>query len=226
MNKRWVIIAVVVLICIGLLVWLFIASSKSLPGEQIAYNCDNAVDFSKVDLSGVGDKCRAHVPDGTKVNYTTDPPTFGPHYPDWITKGFYDTPRAEGNLVHSMEHGYVILWYDCSKKISTLQFGISNVYAQGVAMTGGSEGSPSASLASMPKSFSDGSCNKLKSEIKDAIKSDGDHKLIAVPRIGMDYPLVLTAWDRIETLNSVDQTKIKDFINAFRDAGPEQTVEP
>lgn len=229
MNKKWIIVGVIVVIFIVFLAWLFVESSKPLPGQTFAYNCDKAVDFSKFDLKGVGDKCRMHVPDGTKVNYSTNPPVFGPHYPDWTTKGFYDTPRADGNLVHSMEHGYVIFWYDCEKKISfglSNQFFVSTVFAQGMNMTTGSEGTPSASLQSLPKSFSDGSCNNLKEGIKQAIKASGDHKLVAVPRAGMDDPLVLTAWNRMEKLNSVDQGKIKEFINAFRDQGPEQTVEP
>ena len=226
MNKKWVIFAGLILLFIALLIWLLITSSKPLPGEKIAANCDNSIDFSKLDNTNITDKCRVHVPDGTVVNYSTNPPVFGPHYPDWISKGFYDEPRFDGNLIHSQEHGYVIIWYDCEQKVTgnRLQF-TGTVYAQGIGMTQGSEGSPSAKLSDMPKSFSDGSCDNLKKQLKD-IYQKNSHKLIVMPRAGMDHPIILTAWGRMEKLNSLDQGKIKEFIDAYRDFGPEATNEP
>lgn len=57
-----------------------------------------------------------HRPEGSKLPYTDSPPADGPHYPTWaeITRKFYtakDRP-ALGYLVHNLEHGYNILWYD------------------------------------------------------------------------------------------------------------------
>lgn len=57
-----------------------------------------------------------HVPDGTTVEYTSAPPAFGEHYaaPAVMSRKFYtaeDRPRLE-TLVHNLEHGYNILWYD------------------------------------------------------------------------------------------------------------------
>ena len=57
------------------------------------------------------DQGEAHVPDGTAVEYNTNPPTTGPHYADSQLAGIYDKPVPDGNLLHSMEHGAVILWY-------------------------------------------------------------------------------------------------------------------
>lgn len=54
---------------------------------------------------------RNHVPDGTKVDYSTNPPTSGDHYVNPQPGGIYDKAPADGNLVHSLEHGAVILWY-------------------------------------------------------------------------------------------------------------------
>jgi len=54
---------------------------------------------------------RNHVPDGTRVDYSTNPPTSGNHYANPQAAGIYDNPIPDGNLVHSMEHGAVILWY-------------------------------------------------------------------------------------------------------------------
>ena len=57
-----------------------------------------------------------HVSDGTAIDYEQAPPAYGPHYTATAPFGqtFY-TPgnRPEvGNLVHNLEHGYTILWYD------------------------------------------------------------------------------------------------------------------
>jgi len=53
--------------------------------------------------------------------YSTDPPTSGTHYPTWWQAGFYDETSQEatsvspaGYLVHNLEHGYIIFWYNCT----------------------------------------------------------------------------------------------------------------
>ena len=57
-----------------------------------------------------------HEPDGTVVDYDTVPPSSGPHWgaPAFPARAFYtarDRPEME-QLVHNLEHGYTILWYD------------------------------------------------------------------------------------------------------------------
>jgi hypothetical protein len=57
-----------------------------------------------------------HRPEGTDLPYTDSPPATGPHYPTWapIARKFYapqDRPDV-GYLVHNLEHGYNIMWYD------------------------------------------------------------------------------------------------------------------
>jgi len=60
-----------------------------------------------------------HVPTGTPVEYTTSPPAFGAHWneagvaPAPFDRKFYSDDRPElESLVHNLEHGYTILWYD------------------------------------------------------------------------------------------------------------------
>lgn len=208
MTKKIGLILVAVALFAAILAWLFIESTKPLPGIKILQDGRN------------------HIDGGTKTNYKSNPPTSGDHYTSWILKGVYTEPRADGNLVHSLEHGYIIMWYDCEVKLaaSSLQFA-ETVYAQQTTMAEGQQGTPSAMLKDMPKSFSDGSCNNLKNKLESLYKKFGMHKLIVMPRAGMDSPIILTAWGRMEKLKSVDEGKIKEFINAFRDAGPESTSE-
>lgn len=61
-----------------------------------------------------------HVNMGEPVDYTTAPPAFGPHWnvagvaPAPMTNKFYspgERPELEA-LVHNLEHGYNIVWYD------------------------------------------------------------------------------------------------------------------
>ncbi len=61
-----------------------------------------------------------HVPVGTKVEYNTSPPTSGMHYDQPLPAGFYTEVDLAGlvypeqHAVHSMEHGYVVIWYNCA----------------------------------------------------------------------------------------------------------------
>lgn len=43
------------------------------------------------------------------------PPTSGDHYAESAEPGFYEDPIDDGYLIHSLEHGYVIMWYDCDE---------------------------------------------------------------------------------------------------------------
>jgi hypothetical protein len=46
--------------------------------------------------------------------YNSEPPTSGPHYAQAVEAGIYDEAPPDEYLVHNMEHGHVILWYNCS----------------------------------------------------------------------------------------------------------------
>ena len=59
-----------------------------------------------------------HRPTGERIAYPTTPPAIGPHWANFLTpaevRTFYtaeDRPEVE-RLVHSLEHGWTILWYD------------------------------------------------------------------------------------------------------------------
>ena len=52
-----------------------------------------------------------HVAVGTPITYNTDPPTSGTHYPSPQPGGFYTAEIAPGYLVHSLEHGAVVIYY-------------------------------------------------------------------------------------------------------------------
>lgn len=43
----------------------------------------------------------------------SNPPTSGPHYPNWAQFGIYDEPIHPGLLLHTLEHSAVALLYNC-----------------------------------------------------------------------------------------------------------------
>jgi hypothetical protein len=53
-----------------------------------------------------------HVDRGRDVEYDTYPPTSGPHYDGTVAAGFYDETPAMGDVVHTLEHGAVVIYYD------------------------------------------------------------------------------------------------------------------
>jgi hypothetical protein len=66
--------------------------------------------------SGAGE----HLAEGERTRYDVSPPTHGPHAAGRTPAGIYDEPFSEdpttaNNLylaVHSLEHGYVIVWHN------------------------------------------------------------------------------------------------------------------
>lgn len=132
---------------------------------------------------------RAHIPVGTShtIAYNTDPPTSGPHYDPSADPGIYDEPIPDGYLIHSLEHGYVII---------------------------------SHNLEDLP----DDEASRIVRELAMIADSERMWKLIVVPRPGMDSRFALTAWQRIDTFNQLNERRIRRFIRAWRDRGPEHTA--
>lgn len=56
-----------------------------------------------------------HVSSGTDINYDRIPPTSGTHYTSTVQAGFYEQTQPLGSLVHSLEHGAVVVYYDPSQ---------------------------------------------------------------------------------------------------------------
>ncbi len=160
-------VGVVLLVVLG--AWVYNQASQPLPGQ--------AMPIQSRDHIAVGAQ---HPP------YNSNPPTSGWHYDTPLAAGIYDTPQVDENLVHSLEHGYIIVSYDCAK-------------LNGL------------------------SCDDLKTKLSDLANQQRIWKLIVVPRDNMDAPIALTAWGRIEKLNTYDENSIRAFVSAWRDKGPEQT---
>jgi len=54
-----------------------------------------------------------HVPVGTQIEWSNNPPTSGMHYPYWGAWNRQYTMLERGYYVHDLEHGGVVLLYRC-----------------------------------------------------------------------------------------------------------------
>ena len=57
---------------------------------------------------------RTHVPVCSVVDYLTNPPSSGNHYPIWAAYKTYTEPVPLGFVVHDLEHGAIVLTYNCA----------------------------------------------------------------------------------------------------------------
>ncbi len=105
-------------IIIGTAVWQLLRE-QAADGQDLAVIGAPAADAGCQDVrtktaEGEGE----HRPTGERVLYEDTPPAYGPHWANSLTpqeaRRFYtaeDRPEVE-RLVHSLEHGWTVLWYD------------------------------------------------------------------------------------------------------------------
>src|SRR3989337_1115879 len=189
---KWVFIGVViVLITLGGL-WFFKEASKPLPGTEVA------------------DQGRDHVSrsEWEKFKYNSNPPTSGPHDAVSTKSGVYTKPQGDGHLIHSLEHGYVIISHNCEIITRNSELGTQN------------SGTESAEMDETDKD-----CLGFVNELKERVEKDS-WKLILVPRPNLDTNFALTAWTRIDKFNTEDANmdRVETFIKMLRNNGPEKTT--
>jgi hypothetical protein len=56
---------------------------------------------------------QTHVQQGARIPYEEYPPTSGSHWPVWAKWGVYTEPIPEEVFVHNLEHGGIVLLYNC-----------------------------------------------------------------------------------------------------------------
>jgi hypothetical protein len=96
----WGVVALAVLALAAYLTWTAIR-----PAEGVAIPTAEAV----------------HIPEGEDPGeFNSNPPTSGSHYDIPLPGGFYEESDLEqfgpyplGYAMHSLEHGYIIFWYNC-----------------------------------------------------------------------------------------------------------------
>ena len=112
--RKVTILVMVGLLIVGAIVFkrlTAIPAQRALREVSVAAGC-GSVQNTDNNLS------HAHLTAGQAVTYSTSPPTGGAHNPRPLPAGAYPQLSADPNVypniyqaVHSMEHGYVIVWY-------------------------------------------------------------------------------------------------------------------
>ena len=132
---------------------------------------------------------RDHVSNISEFVYSTDPPTSGPHFDTPARANIYQQPISDGFLIHSLEHGHVVMSYNCTA---------------------------TPALAAED-------CRTLEGDLAALARDLRLWKIIVVPRPTLEVRLALTAWQYLDTLDSFDEQRIRQFVRAHRDRGPEAT---
>lgn len=108
-TLKWIAIASIG--AVVLFVGWFVYNESTKNGGETQGNAEIPKTAKKI-----ADLGRTHVKNTEKVKYNSNPPTSGPHYPDWVRPGVFDKPEVDEMLVHSLEHGYAIMSYNCDAK--------------------------------------------------------------------------------------------------------------
>ena len=127
-----IVIGIVVVFAIGLTVYVTQLSGGDGRNDADLAGTAGAQPLSAVEASGVeaspldgsGDSDRLagveqfpdrgtdHVEEGSAIDYQRVPPLSGTHYASTVDAGFYEATPLLGSLVHTLEHGAVVVYYD------------------------------------------------------------------------------------------------------------------
>lgn len=130
----WRLLAIggVLLAGVIVVVLVLILGSTRSPFAGVAFPNDGSVHVTQ------GINCRtpansAHANECGGANpYSSLPATSGPHWPpnavaNW---GVYTTPQSETQLIHNLEHGGIVIWYDPSLDAASVESLTSYVEGQ------------------------------------------------------------------------------------------------
>ncbi|HEY4056518.1 MAG TPA: DUF3105 domain-containing protein [Kofleriaceae bacterium] len=76
------------------------------PTETMVSPCDGV-------LHQVPGEPGVHMPQGTAIEWSSNPPATGAHYPVWAGWDRSYTSLERGYYVHNLEHGGIVLLYNC-----------------------------------------------------------------------------------------------------------------
>jgi hypothetical protein len=137
-----------------------------------------------------------HVPICTDVEYQTDPPSSGNHWPIWAEYRAHAEPVPRMMLVHNLEHGAVVMAHNCDEACASQAMAAF----ESVADTFGAD----ALCATSPAG---------------AIRS----RIIMTPQPSLQLPIALSAWRSTYTATCIDEASLLAFVEQHYGNGPEAT---
>ena len=134
---------------------------------------------------------RVHLEVCSDLVYTAVPASSGDHYGVWAEFLEYEDPVPQGFLVHSMEHGAVVLYHNCPEGCPEVLDAFREIRdAQG----------------------QDPQCEGVGEVL---------NRIIITPRPEMDVPIAATAWERSYTATCLDIESLVEFVSRHYGQGPE-----
>jgi hypothetical protein len=132
-----------------------------------------------------------HVPECSTIAYGSKPPSSGNHYDTWAAYRIYANAIPEGFWVHNLEHGAVVISYNCPD-------GCADDVAAATAM-----------LSALPP---DPFC---------LLTSTVPRRTIMTPDPNLDVPFAASAWGYTLRANCFDADAFRSFATRHAAAGPE-----
>lgn len=140
-----------------------------------------------------------HVAIDTPVTYNSNPPTSGPHYPVWAAFQEYQKPVDRRYYVHDLEHGAVVLAYNCQAAGDAGSAATAcNAIVEGLR----------AAVAALP----------------DDPLCDGEGvrvRYVITPDPLLDVPIAAAAWGTSYRAQCLDVPSLVEFLKTTYGQGPE-----
>ncbi len=132
-----------------------------------------------------------HIQQGSAspIDYNSTPPTSGPHYPGLAPWDIYDEPIRYEQVVHNMEDGGVIVYYQCEDGCPELRVQLSEVVRPYL-----DRGRHVLMMPNDPNWTGFG--------------SQSAHR-------DMEARIALTAWQRLDKFDEFDADRIRAFIDRY-----------
>jgi hypothetical protein len=135
----------------------------------------------------------SHVELCADVDYATNPPSGGDHWPRWAAFRAYDAPVPRPLLVHSLEHGAVALLHDCDGCTDEVVAAFDEV---------------TTAYGADPRCIATGSAVA---------------RFVIAPDPALDHPVALAAWGATYVATCIDRPSLTAFVEEHYARGPEDT---
>jgi hypothetical protein len=163
------------------------SATGSYPASAPAGKCGAVVQQHAIEGATHVDVC-------SYVDYHTLPPSSGNHYQYWAAYMSYDQPVPEGYWVHNLEHGSIVLSYNCDEA--------------------GCASDVAAAQQMMDKFPDDPLCMQ---QTQGAVR----HRLVMTPDPRLDVRFAASAWGWTLRANCFDPVAFLAFANAHYGQGTE-----
>jgi len=163
-------------VIVGLLLYANIQSTQPVGEEQSLPTMGNT-----------------HIPQGSTspIQYNSTPPTSGPHYPGLAPWAVYREPIRYEQLIHNMEDGGVILYYQCADGCPELVDQL-DAYARPLITNG-----------------------RHLVVVRNDPTWTGDVGAATPPHQDMGARLALVSWQHIDKFDEFDLARIQAFVERY-----------